>query len=282
MVSLLKATLVPEYLVPEAGNMHQLILLAVPLVMILAGIAERRYGPALAGTVTALPFSVIPAVLVVAGHSGLRAATALTISLGAHSAAQVCFGVILILAIKRRPVTQGLGIAAASYALVSAALAFVPAVAACAAGAAALFIARRQIATHEPAHIDGTLAPDTKTIAIRALVAWLAAVTLATAAGATGPEIGGAIGAFPTLSTVLAVMVSRRSGPAGLVNVISGLIKTLPVYLCFCLTFTASATAMPIGGALALATLAAAIILAYVSPRQPSSPHTSQHPTCVS
>lgn len=178
--------------------------------------------------------------------------------------------------------TQGLGIAAASYALVSAALAFVPAVAACAAGAAALLIARRQTATHEPAHIDGTPAPDTKTIAIRALVAWLAAVTLATAAGVTGPETGGAIGAFPTLSTVLAVMVSRRSGPAGLVNVISGLIKTLPVYLCFCLTFTASATAMPIGGALALATLAAAIILAYVSPRQPSSLHTSQHPTRVS
>ena len=57
-----------------------------------------------------------------------------------------------------------------------------------------------------------------------------------------GPVIAGALGAFPTMSTTIALFVARRSNLRSASGVMKGLVLSLPCYLTYCVVFAASIT----------------------------------------
>ena len=75
-----------------------------------------------------------------------------------------------------------------------------------------------------------------------------------------GPEVAGAVAAFPTISATLALAVVAGDGRAAGAHALSGLVRSLPCYLAFCLAVALAApaagiAAVPLG---LLACLAAA------------------------
>jgi hypothetical protein len=50
-----------------------------------------------------------------------------------------------------------------------------------------------------------------------------------------GPEAAGAVAAFPTMCTTLALTVVTRDGRLAGAHALTGLVRSLPCYLAFCL-----------------------------------------------
>jgi hypothetical protein len=70
-----------------------------------------------------------------------------------------------------------------------------------------------------------------------------------------GPEIAGALAAFPTMSTTLTVAVVTVDGPVAGAHALAGLVRSLPCYLAFCVVIVLAAPALG-PSAIALALLA--------------------------
>ncbi len=52
-----------------------------------------------------------------------------------------------------------------------------------------------------------------------------------------GPGLAGAIGAFPTMTTTIALFIAHRFGVRHANSAMGGMVKSLPVYLTYCLVF---------------------------------------------
>jgi hypothetical protein len=76
----------------------------------------------------------------------------------------------------------------------------------------------------------------------------------------TGPQVAGAVAAFPTTSTLVAVTAATHDGPRAGAHALTGLVRSLPCYLAFCLVvaFTAPAAGLPAVALALVACLAAA------------------------
>ena len=77
----------------------------------------------------------------------------------------------------------------------------------------------------------------------------------------SGPGLAGAIGAFPTMSTTIALFIAHRSGVRNANSVMGGMVKSLPIYLTYCLVFALlilhTTVWWAVAGATALALVAA-------------------------
>lgn len=62
-----------------------------------------------------------------------------------------------------------------------------------------------------------------------------------------GPETAGAVAAFPSMCTTLAVAVVTRDGPLADAHSLTGLVRSLPCYLTFCLVVAAAAPLAGLG-----------------------------------
>ena len=58
-----------------------------------------------------------------------------------------------------------------------------------------------------------------------------------------GPEAAGAVAAFPTMCTLLTLTVVTRDGRAAGAHALTGLVRSLPCYLAFCLVVASTAAA---------------------------------------
>jgi hypothetical protein len=230
-------------------------MLVAPALMAAASLVGRRLGPSAAGWVAALPVSIAAAAVAVALDAGGATARALALSAAEHVPAQVAFAAVLGVVLARRGLVRALAAGVAAYVGGSVVLAHVPAAVAVASAVSLLAVAQRFM----PARRPETASPRRwwATAAAFAATAIVVAATLQ-ATRLAGPGIGGAVAAFPTLSTTLAVSIVLRDGRAAGTDALLGLVRGLPCYLTFCLVLAVCVG--PLGvGAVALA-LAAALL----------------------
>jgi hypothetical protein len=231
-------------------------LLLAPAAMSAAVLIERRLGPSAAGWVAALPVGFSVAVLAVIADAGPRTAGAMAFSAAAHVPAQVAFGVVFAAVLVRRGLPAGLAAGVVAYVGASLVLATVPVALAVAVAAPALALAPRLMARGRPR--AATPRPRSTTALTGAAAAGIVGAAVLTSRLA-GPELAGAVTAFPTISTALALAVVAGDGaPAG-AHSLTGLVRSLPCYLAFCLVIAAAAPSVgPAAVALGLLACAAA------------------------
>lgn len=232
--------------------MIALSLLLAPAVMTLAATIERRLGPSAAGWVAALPISFTAAVVAVTIDAGAGPASTMALSAAAHVPAQVGFGVVFAGVLLRRGVAVGVAVGIVAYAAGSTLIAAAPSSLAVAVSIPVLALAPRFMAGGRPRPGSTRRRSTTVVAGVAGSVIVGAAVVLTRV---TGPEIAGAVAAFPSISTLLAMTVVTHDGPRAGVHVLTGLVRSLPCYLTFCLVVTLAAPAAGLA-AVALALLA--------------------------
>jgi hypothetical protein len=241
-----KQSLVATNSEDDPGGVLIVSLLLAPLLMFVAVWAEQKRGATTGGWVAALPVSLPISVVTVAVDSGPRMADRLVWSVAGHVAAQVLFAAAFAAVLHRTGCFRGFLAGAAAYGGLSVVLLGLPVPAAAALAVPALFFAPRFV----PAH--GSPGASSRHPAVTALTCLGASLVVAAGvigSRAAGPAVGGALAAFPTMSTLLALIVARRAGDAAGADALAGLVRSLPCYLAFCLC---AAIAMPAIGTLAI------------------------------
>jgi hypothetical protein len=208
-----------------------LSLLLAPALMAAAALIGQRLGPAAAGWVVALPVSFAVSVVAVTLDAGTRTATAMALSAATHVPAQVVFAVVFAGVLRRGGLLLGVAGGAAAYVACGVALASVPDVIVLAAAVPALALAPRVMIEGRPRLVSQRRWP---AIALTCWVAWLIVGAAVLTSRMAGPQVAGAVVAFPTMSTTLAVVLVTRDGPLAGAQALAGLVRSLPCYLAFC------------------------------------------------
>lgn len=219
-------------------------LLLAPVVMAVAAVIERRLGPSAAGWVAALPIAFAVAVVAVSLDTGSRPASTMALSAATHVPAQVVFGVVFAGVLMRRGLIAGVAAGTAAYVACAVLLVDVPAALAVAAALPVLAFAPRFMVGERPRPGSPRRWPTTALTCVAASVIVGAAVVTSRLAG---PEAAGAVAAFPTMCATLTLTVVTRDGRAAGAHALTGLVRSLPCYLTFCLVvaFTAPSAGAP-------------------------------------
>jgi len=233
-------------------HLLEVALLIAPVVMAAAVLIERRQGPSAAGWVAALPVSLAVAVLAVTLDAGDRTASTMALSAAAHVPGQVVFAVVFAAVLTRRGLFLGAAAGTLAYVAFSLGISGVPNALILASAAPALAVAPRLISHSRPR--IGSPRHWSATVLTCAAASLIVAATVLTSRLA-GPVPAGAVAAFPTMSTTLAVALVTRDGPLAGAHALAGLIRSLPCYLTFCLVIALGAPSVGLP-ALALALLA--------------------------
>lgn len=234
-------------------------LVSAPTVVALAGAAERRWGSAAVGWLAAMPTTLPIAILAVAVELGDPAGATMALSAAAHVGAQVAFAVTFAQVMLRRGVLCGVAAGAAAFACLSLLIGTIPAPVAAAAAIPALLVGPKLLADrHAAARTRRSRRRHRDTALACAGALLLVGAALVTARMA-GPVAAGAIGAFPALSTALALVVGRETGARAAAATLQGVIRGLPCYLAFCLVVPVAA---PLVGTPAAVVMAAAACVA--------------------
>jgi len=244
-------------------------LLLAPAVVLAATFMEQRLGPSAAGWVAALPIAFALALGAVTLDAGPQTAAAMALSAGAHVPAQVLFAVTFAALLRRRRMGVALPGAIAAFAASGVVLSAVPVWWGLSLAPAVLALAPRLMA---PGPARPASARSWSTTALTCASTTAVVGIVVTATPAVGPAAAGALAAFPTVSTALAVVTARRDGRRAGAHVLLGLVRSLPCYLVFCLVAgLASASAGPaaVGLAAVLAVLAARVTWRLVAVPRP-------------
>ena len=240
--------------------------LVSPLVLAAATLIEGRLGAAAAGWVAALPLSFAVAVSAVSLDAGAATAGAMALSAATHVPAQVAFALAFAGVLVRRGLLAGLGAGVVAYLASALALAAFPGALVMACALPALALAPRLMPDVQ-ARRPG--APRRRSVM---------ALTCAAAAGfvgvavftsrLAGPELAGAVAAFPAVSSTLAVAVVASDGRSAGAHALAGVVRSLPCYLAFCLVIVLAAPSLGVA-AIALGLLACAAAAAATWRRVP-------------
>jgi hypothetical protein len=205
-------------------------LLLAPALMATAALIGRRLGPSAAGWVVALPVSFAVAVVAVTLDAGARTASAMALSAGAHVPAQIAFAVVFAGALSRRGLLAGASGGTLAYVACGVALMDVPDALVLVGAVPALAFAPRLMPVGSPRPASQTRWQATAlTCAVSCVIVGAAVLT----SGVVGPHAAGAVLAFPTMSTTLAVVLVTRDGPLAGAHALAGLVRSLPCYLVF-------------------------------------------------
>ena len=219
--------------------------LLAPAVMAAAAMIERRLGPSAAGWVAALPIALSVAIVAVALDAGTGSATALALSAATHVPAQVAFGVAFASVLVRRGLVLGAAAGALAYLACAALIPHAPDVLAVTLAVVVLAVVPRLMPGGRPRPGSPRRRVSTAlSCTAAAIIVGVAVVTCRLA----GPQVAGAVAAFPTISMTLAVTVVRRDGPVAGAHALLGLVRSLPCYLTFCLVVALAAPAAGLVG----------------------------------
>lgn len=233
-------------------------LLLVPVLIALVTLAGRRWGPGVAGWLSAFPIVSGPILLVIsleqgpafaasaAGNTLLAVLAILVFSVAyarcAHlgmgralSAALLAYG-LAVLALRAVSLPLWLGFAAVVIALLLAPRLFGPAPA--------------QAAAVKPAN----------DLPWRMLAGALLSLSVSYAAARLGPRLAGLFAMFPVMSTVLVGFSHRANGPGFAVALLRGMVNGYYAFAVFCLALSLLLGSQPIGLAFLLATGAALVV----------------------
>ena len=206
--------------------------LIAPVVMAAATATERRLGPSAGGRVAALPLGFAVALAAVAIDAGGASASAMALSAASHVPAQVLFAAAFATAVTRSGAALAGAAGVLAYVAGAVLLALLPDAVAVAVSVPLLALAPRMVTASPPR--QGTPKPWSTTVATCAVPALIVAVAVL-ATRLAGPVAAGAVAAFPTVSATLAIAVTKSDGGAAGAHVLGGMIRSLPVYLAFCL-----------------------------------------------
>jgi hypothetical protein len=229
-------------------------LIVTPLVVLLASLAARRWGDAVAGWLVGLPLTSAPVSVFLAIEQGPSfAAQAADGSMaGVLSQAAFCLGYA---ALARRGVTVALAAGAVAYAASAAALlsAALPSAALFAAAIAALtlvlwLLPRRRV-------MISANAVGWWDVALRVTVTTALVVGLTSTAATLGPGASGVAASFPLIGASIAAFAHLSQGPEAGVAVLRGMASALYAFAAF---FVIAGLALPRVSLLAAFALATA------------------------
>ena len=241
-------------------------LVFAPGLMAVATLAQRVWGPRVAGVIAAFPAIVGPLLLVTALEHGVHAA--------GRAAAGTLLGLVTLAAFTvayaeasgRRGWRASLGAGWLAAALAGgAAGARAGRTGAIAAGViAALSLAgagtalRRRGRSHLPVAIP--VLARSAAIAPRAALTALLVTLLSVAVSRLGPTAGGMLAALPIVASVLTVFAHRGSGPRAAVEMLRGTVTGMAGFVVFCELVALTIVGVGAAAAFGLATAAALVI----------------------
>ncbi len=207
-----------------------------PVVIALASLAARRFGPAFGGWLIGLPVTAAPVVLFIALDHGPRFATRVADGFVAGVLGQIAF-VLAYVRLSRRGHGSRIALGAGAVAFVATGLLFgLPRISLgllAPLAFAALFGALRIV----PSHAGAPSTPGrTGDLLLRMGLATALVLGITTFAATLGPTLSGIAAGFPLLSTLLAVFAYRSDGPGAAVAVYRGLLLGLFALMGFALT----------------------------------------------
>ena len=234
-------------------------LLLVPSLIALVTLAGRRWGPAIAGWLSAFPIVAGPILLAIALEQGAAFA--------AVAAANTLMAVLAILVFSvafarnaRRGMPRAMLAALLAYgvAVVVLQALTLPLWAGFIAVLAGLVVAPMLFGP-APQEIPASGEP-ANDLPWRMLAGAVLALSVTYAASALGPRLSGLFAMFPVMSTVLVGFSHRANGPGFAVALLSGMIKGYVAFAVFCVTLSPLLRHQSIGTAFLLATGAALLV----------------------
>ena len=234
-------------------------LLLVPTLIALVTLAGRRWGPAIAGWLSAFPIVAGPILLAIALEQGAAFA--------AVAAANTLVAVLAILAFSvayarnaRRGMPRAMPAALLAYALAVAVLQAVqlPLWAGFPAVLAGLLVAPYLFGP-APEQQPGA-GRQVNDLPWRMLAGAILSLSVTYAAASLGPRLSGLFAMFPVMSTVLVGFSHRANGPGFAVALLRGMIKGYFAFAVFCVALSLLLGEQAIGTAFLLATGAALLV----------------------
>ncbi len=221
-------------------------LLLTPVLISLASLGGRRWGPAVGGWLVGLPLTSAPvAVILTAEHGTAFAATAALGILGGV-ASQAVFAVAYAGAARHRGVAAACVAGAAGFGVCTAVLdgAPLPLAGMVTVALAVLVLGLSLLAVEASSPAPPALAVRMPAwdLPARVVVATGFVVLVTGIAGAAGPRLAGLVTPFPIYAAVLTVFAHRSLGPAAAVATLRGLVLGLFAFVAF---FAVLAAALP-------------------------------------
>ncbi|HEY1044034.1 MAG TPA: hypothetical protein VGE60_09235 [Telluria sp.] len=222
-------------------------------------LAGRRWGPAVAGWLSAFPVVAGPVLFFIAMEQGIGfAANAATGTLSAVLAILV-FNISYAWAATRFAWQACLGIAFLAYAMMVFALqAWAPSLAAGAAAVlGALMVAQRVFPAVGKANAVPARASD---MHWRMLAGAVLVITVTHFSAALGPRLSGVLAMFPVMASVLVAFSHRHSGPAFAISLLRGTVTGYYAFAAFCIALALSLPVVGMATAF-LGSLASAVVI---------------------
>jgi hypothetical protein len=238
-------------------------LVLAPGLMVVATLAQRKWGPRAAGVLAAFPAIVGPLLLVTALEHGAHAA--------ALAAAGTLVGLVTLAAFslayaetaRRRDWRLSLGAGWLAAALAAGAVeAWMGRMGALSDGAVAVVsLAGAGIALILPGRgrlpDTAPVLPPRPALATRAAVTALLVTALSVAVSRLGPAAGGMLAALPVVASMLTVFAHRGSGPGAAVEMLRGTVTGMAGFVVFCELVALTIVGLGTAAAFGLATAAA-------------------------
>lgn len=228
-------------------------LLLVPALIAAITLAGRRWGPAVAGWLSAFPVVSAPVLFFIALEQGpVFATTATTATLSAVLAILV-FGISYCWAARRYRWPACLSLSLLAYSLAVSLLNAWNASLAVACGS--VLIALR-VAPRLYPHAPEIALPPGKSrgdLFWRALAAALLVLTVTGFATRLGARLSGLLAMFPVMASVLAVFSHRQAGAGFVIRLLRGMVYGYWAFACFCLALALALPRLPLASAFTLA-----------------------------
>jgi hypothetical protein len=233
-------------------------LLLVPSLIALVTLAGRRWGPSVAGWLSAFPIVSGPILLAIALEQGSDFAAVAAANTLLAVLAVLVFSVAYARMAARAGVAACLGAALLAWALAVAVLQGVSLApwAGFVLVAGALLLAPRLIG-QPPAPAAAATSRPARDLPWRMLAGAVLTVAVTQAAGSLGPSLSGLFAMFPVMSTVLVGFSHRASGPGFAIALLRGMVNGYYAFAVFCLVLALLLPGGATGAAFLVATACA-------------------------
>ena len=254
-------------------------LLLVPTLIALVTLAGRRWGPAIAGWLSAFPIVAGPILLAIALEQGAAFASV--------AAANTLMAVLAILVFSvayarnaRRGMPRAMLAALLAYALAVAVLQglALPLWAGFLAVLAGLLVAPYLFGP-APEQLPATGKP-ANDLPWRMLAGAILSLSVTYAAASLGPRLSGLFAMFPVMSTVLVGFSHRANGPGFAVALLRGMIKGYVAFAVFCVALSLLLREQSIAIAFLLAT-GAALLMLFAQKKWIGAPQRASRPNAT-
>jgi hypothetical protein len=231
----------------------------VPLLILGISLVQRRWGPAVAGWLSAFPVVSAPILLFIALEQGTQFAARAAAGTLAAVLATLAFALSYAWAATRFTWRISLAAAFGCYAASVACLALWSASVAVVAPIviAALLSVGRFFPTPPPAAASAATSSD---LAWRMAAGAVLVLSLTQFSFQLGAQLSGLLAMFPILSSVLAVFSHRRGGAGTAIRLLHGTVLGYHAFAAFCIVLSLSLASSTIGSAFALALGCAVLI----------------------